>query len=201
MSLTTVTAQLKSVSPYSQSKHYQVDPLQGESKDDHYRRTWRNHMHCDQDGQVFIPPNAFKNAVAEAAKFLSISVPGGGKAKYTKHFEAGILVIKPVLLGVHKDSVECENLFLPSDGRRGGGSRVNKYYPFIPDWTAAVEFLITDETVLQSSVVDKDRTIFEIVLEATGKLIGIGRFRPRNNGYYGRFKIETLEISRMAIAA
>ena len=43
----TVRAHLKSISPYSQSKHYIVDKLQGEGHDDYYRRTWRNHMHAD----------------------------------------------------------------------------------------------------------------------------------------------------------
>jgi hypothetical protein len=201
MSLTIVTASLKSIAPYSQSKHYRKELQQGESNDDHYRRTWRNHMHFDEKGQVFIPPSAFKNALSEAAKFLSIKVPGGGKATYTKHFEAGVLVVKPVFLGIHKDKVECENLFLPADGRRGSGTRIEKYYPFIPEWKAEVEFLISDETVLQSSVQDKNRTVFEIVLEASGTLIGLGRFRPRNNGWYGRFSVEEVEISRMAEAA
>ena len=44
----------------------------------------------DTNGVVFIPPNSLKNCLSEAAKFLSISVPGKGKATYTKNFEAGI---------------------------------------------------------------------------------------------------------------
>lgn len=45
-------------SPYSQSRHYEVDYLQGEGKDDYAQRTWRNQMHVTPDGEVFIPPNA-----------------------------------------------------------------------------------------------------------------------------------------------
>ena len=33
---------------------------------------------------------------------------------------------------------------------------------------------------------------FHILREA-GKFIGIGRFRPRNNGYYGRFDVESVD--------
>lgn len=204
----TVIAYLKSISPYSQSKHYVVEKLQGESADDHYRRTWRNHMHFDKEGMTFIPPGAFKNCLSEAAKFMSISIPGKGKATYTKNFEAGVLAMKPMMLTVlqdpknpkskrvplHKDLVECESLFLPSDGRRGGPKRVDKYYPFFPEWEGDVEFHVVDETVLQSTVADKDKTVFEHVLEGGGQFIGIGRFRPRMNGWYGRFKVESFKI-------
>ncbi len=180
---------LRSASPYSQSRHYIKELEQGESQDDNYRRTWRNHLHADKDGMVFIPPNSLKNCLSEAAKFMSISVPGKGKATYTKNFEAGIMVAQAASLGVHKDKVEMEALFLPSDGRRGGPKRIMKYYPIIPEWETQAEFIILDETVLQSSVKDKARTVFQEVLEGAGRFIGIGRFRPRNNGYYGRFEV------------
>jgi hypothetical protein len=31
--------------------------------------------------------------------------------------------------------------------------------------------------------------VFEHHLHEAGKFIGIGRFRPRNNGFYGRFDV------------
>jgi hypothetical protein len=171
--------------------------LQGESDDDHYQRTWRQHLHVDQDGIVFIPPNGLKNALSESAKFQSIPVPGRGKASYTKNFEAGVLVAKPVVLGIKANDVQYEKLFLPSDGRRGGGKRVWKYYPLIERWSGDAEFLIVDDTVLQKSVVDPSRTVFEIVLEGAGSYIGLGRFRPRNNGFYGRFEFDKFKIEEM----
>jgi hypothetical protein len=189
-----VIAFLKSVSPYSQSKAYEVDSAQGESKDDYSRRTWRNYMHVDKDGNVIIPAGSFKNCLSEAAKFMSISVPGKGKATYTKHFEAGVLVGTSPSTGVKAADVEYEKLFLPSDGVRGSGKRIWKYYPLIPSWEAAVEFLVVDDTVLQSSIKDRTRTVFQDVLEGAGQFIGIGRFRPRNNGYYGRFEVVKLTI-------
>lgn len=189
----TLVAHLKSASPYSQSKHYVKDLEQGESQDDNYKRTWRSHLHTDKEGIVFIPPNGLKNCLSEAAKFMSISVPGKGKATYTKHFEAGVAAPKPASLGIRAEEVTMEPLFLPSDGKRGGGKRVWKYYPVIPSWEADVEFIIFDETVLQSSVMDKKKTVFEIVLEGAGQFIGLGRFRPRNNGYYGRFDVVSVK--------
>jgi hypothetical protein len=190
-----VIAHLRSVSPYSQSKAYEVDSPQGESYDDYYRRTWRNHMHVDKDGMVIIPGGCFKNSLSESAKFLSISVPGKGKATYTKHFEAGILVGSSPSTGIKAADINYEKLFLPPDGRRGSGKRIWKYYPLIPNWEVDVEFLILDDTVLQTSTKDRTRTVFQDVLEADGEYIGIGRFRPRNNGYYGRFEVLKLDIS------
>jgi hypothetical protein len=188
-----LTVRLQGVSPYSQSRYYIREMEQGESQDDNYLRTWRNHLHVDKAGMVFIPPNSLKNCLSEAAKFLSISVPGKGKATYTKNFEAGVLVTQPASLGVHRDKVEMEALFLPSDGRRGGPKRVMKYYPVIPEWEADAEFTILDETVLQTSAKDKTRTVFQDVLEGAGQFIGLGRFRPRNNGFYGRFNVVSIK--------
>lgn len=189
----TLTVKLRSAAPYSQSRYYIRDLEQGESNDDNYRRTWREHLHADGEGNVFIPPNSLKNCLSEAAKFMSISVPGKGKATYTKNFEAGVLVTQPAMLGVKKPDVQMEALFLPADGRRGGPKRVMKYYPIIPEWETEAEFIILDETVLQSSAKDKTRTVFQDVLEGAGRFIGLGRFRPRNNGYYGRFDVVSIK--------
>ena len=179
------TVKLKSVSPYSQSKHYDVDKLEKESHVDYEKRTWKNRCHVDKDGIVFIPPMAFKNCLAEAAKYLSIQIPGKGKATYTKHFEAGVLVTEPLSLGVHIDDVNGEALFVPADGKRGGSRRVTKYFPYITEWEGKVDFMILDETITKN--------VFADVIEQAGKFIGIGRFRPRNNGYYGRFAIESVK--------
>lgn len=190
----TVIASIEGISPYSQSRSYEVEKEQGEGPDDFERRTWRSRLHVDEKGMVYIPPMAFKNAVAETAKFLSISIPGKGKATYTKHFEAGVLAVQPAPLGVKAEDVQCERLFVPADGRRGSGKRVHKYFPVIPPgWKTDFVFLILDDTVLQTSK-DTNRTVFQDVLEKCGQFVGIGRFRPRNNGFYGRFAVTDLTV-------
>jgi hypothetical protein len=170
------------VSPYSQSRYHQTEKKEKEGADDWERRTWRERMHTTSDGFVSIPPMSFKNCLAEAAKFLSVQIPGKGKATYTKHFEAGVMVMDPLVLPVHKDEVAGEWLFVPASGRRGDGKRVNKCFPVVPQWGGEVEFLIIDDTINQEA--------FAYHIQQAGQLIGIGRFRPRNNGFYGRFKAE-----------
>ena len=53
---------------------------------------WRERLHVNSDGYVFIPPMAFKNCISEIAKYRSDKIPGKRNATYTKHFESGVLV-------------------------------------------------------------------------------------------------------------
>lgn len=183
----TATVTVKGTSPYSQSRPILEDKLPKESAKDYEERTWRERLHVDNKGQVYMPPTAWKNGLAEAAKYLSIQIPGKGKSTYTKHFEAGVLITEPVYLGIKKDDVQGEWLFVPSDGRRGGGKRVWKCFPLIHEWEGQVTAHVLDETITED--------VFEQHLGEMGKFIGLGRFRPRNNGFYGRFTVQGIEWS------
>jgi hypothetical protein len=177
---------LKSLSPLSFSRHYTTPAKADKEKPDAYEeRTWRERLHYDDKGVIFIPPMAFKLSIAEAAAFLSLKIPGKRNATYTKHFEAGILVLSGVSLGLKKDDIPGERLFVPSDGKRGGGSRVMKIFPLVQSWSGTVTYHILDATITHD--------VFEQVLGECGNFIGIGRFRPRNNGYYGRFAVTGIE--------
>lgn len=175
------TVKLKSVSPYSQSAKIQSLKGDREKHNDYETRTWRERCHVTADGTLFIPPMAFANSLKEAAKYLSIQVAGQGKATYTKNFEAGVMVLEPLLLPDRLSEVKGETLFVPSDGKPGGGKRVEKTFPMIPSWSGTVEYIILDDLITEE--------VFRRVLVASGTLIGIGRFRPRNRGYYGRFEV------------
>jgi len=177
------TVTLTGISPYSQSKVITSAKEPKETHDAHEERTWRERLHTTEDGFVFIPPNVLKNCLSEAAKYLSKKVPGAGKATYTKHFEAGVMVLEPAALPIKAVDVRPERLFVPSDGKRGGGKRVWKNFPHIPaGWTTTTEVMILDPLITED--------VFREHIEEAGNYIGIGRFRPRNNGYYGRFTVK-----------
>lgn len=180
----TAVCELESISPYSQSKFYETEKLPKERADDYEARTWRDRLHVNQDGYVYIPPMAFKNCLSACAKYLSVPIPGKGKSLFTKHIEAGVLVTDSLILPEKKDDVAGEWYFVPSDGRRGGGKRVKKCFPVIPHWKGTVSFFILDETVTED--------VFRLHLEESGRFIGIGRFRPQNNGFYGRFQVNEI---------
>ncbi len=177
----TAVCKLESVSPYSQSRYYKVEKKDGELAVDYEVRTWRERCHVDKDDNIIIPPMVFANSIKEAAKYLSLSIPGKSKQTFTKHFEAGVLVTDSIVLPIKKGEVEGEWLFVPSNGQRGGGSRVEKCFPIIREWKGTVTFYILDDIITED--------VFKRVLDTCGNLIGIGRFRPRNLGYYGRFKV------------
>ena len=180
----TAVCELEGISPYSQSKFYETEKLNKERPDDYEARTWRDRLHTNKDGKIYIPPMAFKNCLSAVAKYLSIQIPGKGKSTFTKHIEAGVLVTEGLVLPLRKEDVAGEWFFVPSDGKRGGGKRVKKCFPVIPEWKGEVTFHILDETVTEE--------VFKLHLEEGGKFIGIGRFRPQNNGFYGRFKVNEM---------
>lgn len=221
MHIATVT--LTSQSPYSQSKPHSTPKLNKENANDYEARTWHQRLHVDAEG-VVIPAMAFKNCLSEAAKFTSKQIPGKGKATYTKHFDAGVLVTesapiyhpqtgdriippsenglavsrlamketlteseRQVLEGFQRQPHEVwgDWIFTPADGVPGSGKRVWKCYPMIDSWQAQVDFIILDD------VITKD--VFEEILSQAGLLIGLGRFRVRNRGTYGRFRLDSVE--------
>jgi len=175
---------LESVSPYSQGRYHQTEKFEKELPAAYEKRTWREKLHYDENGIVFIPPMQFSNSLKEAAKYLSLSIPGKGKSTFTKNFESGVMVVDQISLGINKDEIEGETFLVPSDGRRGGTTRVERTFPIIRKWKVSVTYHIFDDIITED--------IFRKILEASGQLIGIGRFRPRNWGYYGRFRIANL---------
>ena len=175
------TASLQSIpgSSYSPSKFYEVVKEDKEQPDDYERRTWRERCNYDSKSRhVFIPAMAFKKSLDSAASFLSEKIKGQRNATYTKHFKAGILVTACLELPITIDEIEGEWLFVPSDGKAGGGSRVKKCFPFVREWEGDVVYYVLDSLIT--------RAVFEHTLCEAGNFIGVGRFRPERGGYFGR---------------
>lgn len=181
----TAICRLKSVSPYSQSKYIQKKKDKSQTHADFEKDNWQLRCHVNESGNLFIPPMCFKNCLSSAAKYISMSIPGQGKKTYTKKIEAGVLVAEPLVLRQKLKDIDGEWLHVPSDGRRGGTTRVEKCFPLIREWEGEVKFLILDEIITEE--------VFQSHLEDAGSFIGIGRFRPENNGYYGRFEVVSTE--------
>ena len=181
----TATCDIEGVSPLSWSRHYRVELLAQEGPDQYEQRTWRERLHCTADGEVFLPPMAFKIALSEFARYRGIKVPGQRGKTYASYFDSSVLCLEPALLGISRDDVIGEWVFVPSDGRKGGSKRVDKCFPVIPaGWRASVSMVILDRTI--------DEETFRDHFSGAGTFIGIGRFRPKNGGYYGRFALRKL---------
>lgn len=188
-----VTATLESLSPYGQSKFIMEPRKDKETHDDHEKRTWKDRGHYDEEGHVFIPPISFKNCLQECAKFLGQQIPGRGKERYTKHFEAGVMVLDGLTLPETRDTIEGLWLKVPADGRPGGSTRVSKCFPRINKWKGDVTFWILDDTITPG--------VFEYHLREAGQFIGLGFWRPIKRGMWGRFKVLNCVWEEMNLAA
>lgn len=183
------TCTLESAAPYQPSRSYEheIEYLPKETKADYEERTWRNKCHTMPDGKVFIPPMSFKMGLDKSAKMLGRQIPGKGKATYTKFFLSGVLVMEPVVLPYTIDDAQKDRIFANADGVRGSGKRVWKNFPRFDSWKADVPFhVLSDE-------ITKD--IFEEHLIQAGGFVGVGRFRPENGGFYGRYTVKKIKWS------
>jgi len=194
MSVVRVEFDLRSVpgSPISFSRKIESEKETGEDHAHFEERTWRERLHVDTEGYVYIPPAAFKHCLEDCAKFLQESVPGKGKATYTKNFEAGVLCTTPMRLPIKAKDVKSERLFVPSDGKKGGGTRVWKIFPIIEKWDTTGDLMLLDPLLTGNP-----EKVHEYMVHA-GKFIGLGRYRPRRGGFYGRFTVERFECEEVS---
>jgi hypothetical protein len=180
----TATAHLRSITPYSQSRYITTPRNDNESLRDHESRIWieRAHWIKTKGGEhLIIPGIQFKNAIAEAAKFYNESIPGKGKSTWTKNFLSGVLVTDNIVTGYTRETVGSETLLC-----KVGSGKVEKTFPVIPTWEGVIQYQIIDDFITED--------IFGRYLEASGRVIGVGKSRPRQSGYfYGTF--EVLEVS------
>lgn len=180
----TVRVKLRGVSDMIMGKPFFDKRETGETHEAFEERTWPNRMHVDANGEVYIPARALKNTLSECAKFLSETVPGKGKATFTKHFEAGIMILEPMKLGIKAKDVKPLPMFVPADGKKGGTTRVFRKFPVIPEgWEGETDILVLDPTL--EGHIDK----IEEYLKHAGKFIGLMSMRPRKGGEFGRFEL------------
>jgi hypothetical protein len=181
-------ATLKFTAPYSMSRAHETPLLEKEGPDDFEKRTWREKAHFDSSGRIFAPPMAFKQALDRQAKYLGEKIAGARGATFTKHFSAGVMCIDPVYLTLPsgkpstKDTLGVTKIHANSDGVRGGGKRLWRYFPEVEmGATCTVRFVVLDEVIRPD--------LLERYLREAGKFTGVGRFRPEKGGYYGRFDV------------
>ena len=183
----TYEIEISSKSPIAFGRFYtqNVPKLDRESSADYETRTWRERAHTDNDGNVYIPALAFKNALLAAAKYSGEQIPGQGKKTYSAKFASGVLIIENVVIG-KKDDLKGLWLHVPADGMRGGSKRVMKCFPTIENWTAVVRVIVLDE------VITKD--VLKKTLVEAGNYIGLGSLRVQNNGIFGRFGVGAVKL-------
>lgn len=188
----TLSCDLVSAGPLLFGKKISSERNTGESHEAYEKRTWRERMHVNAEGNVFIPACALKRTLENVAQYLSESVPGKGKATYTKHFKAGIMVIEDIVLEPPVKAKDVEGVWMnvPSDGRRGGSKRVDRCFPVILQWRAHAEIILQDPLLI-----DAPEKVEEYLIHS-GKFVGLMSMSPRNGGSFGRFSAENMKTKK-----
>ena len=172
-------------SPISFNRALQSAKKASETSADYEKRCWKERLHVDENGEVFIPAIAIKHCLVAAAKYMGDRIPGQGKKTYTAKFKAGLGVSDNLQLGVRADEVTGEWVHVPSNGETGHGTRVYKQFPVVKSWKTRGVVQIYDPIITAEPL--------KRYLDAGGLLVGLGRFRVQNNGYYGRYAVEDFE--------
>jgi hypothetical protein len=173
----TYRAQLESTSPIQFSRYHGIEKNDKESFHDFEVRIWREKAHINDDGYAVIPALFFLNALHGIAPYLGMKTKG--KGTYTKHFMSGMLILEPLVTDVKKE--DLQGLWVQSKIDK---SLVMKCFPTIKHWKGPVDYLVLDETITKA--------VLEYHIVQCGKFQGVGTYRPRNGGIYGRFELLSL---------
>ena len=185
----TATIKIKGLTPYSQSRALQSEKRKEETYDSFDRRVCGEHMHVDaKTGLVFIPAVAILQGMAAAASYLSKGgdIKKKGTATWSQNFLCGLSVSRGATIGIKPTDVKFERVYCNADGKRGSGKRVWRTFPVYEEWAAELTIELLDDTIPED--------VFRQVLVAFGLFVGIGRYRPQNGGYLGRFTVKEIKI-------
>lgn len=147
-------------------------------------------VRLDNEGHPAISSEGIKRAILIAGTRLNMKVPGGagGKATFKARLQAGILLTGdsfPVFRNGKRITLQdltIEMLDVPSDGKKGGTSRVFRRFPkLLGSWEAQCEFIITDEALTED-------VLFRHI-RAAGLYDGIGTYRVGTGYSHGLFEL------------
>lgn len=142
----------------------------------------RAEYHCYRsiDGPCFIPPDHLRGAFIAAGTFVKAKV--GGRSKSMKSIVAAMFMVSPDEIHLP----EYDAIDKRSAVNRNIKGRVIVVRPKWIQWSA--EFILSvDEDSISIDAIKQ-------IIEYAGKYVGIGSFRPVNNGLFGRFELVSIEL-------
>lgn len=142
----------------------------------------RAEYHCyrNKDNSCFIPSEHIRGSLIMAGAFVKAKV--GGRSKSMKSIVAGLFIPIP------------EEITLPDYDAIDKRSAVNKNVKarvivIRPKWTTwSIEF---DLQVHEDSI---SKAQVQQIIEYAGQYVGMGSYRPVNNGMFGRFELTSIEL-------
>lgn len=180
------TVKIKGLSPLSWGRHVPSEREDNEPWQAYEERVWRQKAHVNERGNVCVPAMAFKYALDDAAKRCNIKIPGGHGATLTKHFASGLMLIEdPEIQPATKpDAIDHVWIYAHADGKRGSGTRVDRCFPIMHQWSATLVVHVLDDVITEEN--------FLRVMKECGLFCGVGRWRVANKGLFGRWSVEKI---------
>ena len=138
-------------------------------------------LYKDEDGNLMIPGPNLLACVTEGGKFFKI-----GKSKVTTlktSMVPACVMMETVTIPLQSKegwTVDSRPVRIPSTG-----GRIIRHRPIFNDWVLAFE------CELDASLISPK--MFREIVDAAGKRIGLGDFRPACKGMYGKFKVTKWE--------
>lgn len=154
-------------------------------------RTWQQKCRVADDGFLYLPPIALKACLTSTASYAGMRVEGKGVRTYTASFVRGLQCSEPIRLDTTLADVELlHELVISEPGNRRKGTRVNRTFPYVAEWTASASAQVLDAIITPE--------ILRHHLNLAGIMTGLGTWRPENGREYGRFQVSGFETKPMA---
>jgi hypothetical protein len=145
----------------------------------------RAEYHCyrNADGQCFMPAEHFRQSFINAGAFVKSKV--GNARKSMKNVVAAMFMVSPEEITIP----DYDQIDKRSAVNKNVKARIISIRPKWSNWKITFTLLVDNDTITEA-------TIKEIINYA-GAYVGIGSYRPTNNGYFGRFElIELKEVKK-----
>lgn len=147
------------------------------SKADHHRAEY--HCYRNGQGQCYIPSDQIRGSLINAGTYMKSKV--GARSKSMKTIVAATFMISPDEIIIPDWNVIDKR----SAVNKNVKARVISIRPKWTEWEASFVLSCREESITIETI----RQIFEYA----GGYVGIGSFRPTNNGLFGQFQVQNIE--------
>lgn len=133
-----------------------------------------------KDGYYYLPADHLKGAMINAGGFVKAKV--GNSRKSMKNIVAAMFFVSPQELTLP----DYDDIDKRSAVNRNVKARIIVVRPKWTNWKIDFTLSVDNDTITQETV--------EEILKYAGSYVGIGSFRPTNNGQFGRFEVEKIKM-------
>lgn len=140
----------------------------------------RAEYHCYRNKNCYIPAEHIRGSLINAGAFVKAKV--GNAKKSMKNIVAAMFFVSPE----HIKMPDYDAIDKRSAVNRNIKARVITIRPKWTNWKAEFTLTVDNDTITKETVAE--------ILNYAGNYVGIGSYRPQNNGMFGRFEVKKIEL-------